>query len=87
VARSRLRKESEFVSVWLDFDDCMRRQFGMAPETPNVAIVDTYGRAHATLSGHLDERTFEEVVTAIQRLRMQARPDARTAAIPASTPR
>jgi len=87
VARARLRKESEFVSVWLDFDDSMRRQFGMAAETPNVAIVDTFGRTHATLSGHLDELTFEEVVNAIQRLRMQARPDARTAALPAAAPR
>jgi hypothetical protein len=87
VARSRLRKESEFVSVWLDFDDVMRRQFGMAPDTPNVAIVDTFGRAHATLSGHLDERQFEEVVAVIQRLRMQGRPDARTAAVPASVSR
>jgi len=87
VARARLRKESEFVSVWLDFDDSMRRQFGMAAKTPNVAIVDTFGRAHATLSGHLDERTFEEAVSAIQRLRMQARPDSRTAAVPTSAPR
>lgn len=87
VARSRLRKESEFVSVWLDFDDVMRRQFGMAPDTPNVAIIDTFGRAHATLSGHLDERKFEEVVAVIQRLRTHGRPDARTAAVPASVTR
>mgnify|MGYP006269331327 CR=1 FL=1 len=86
VARSRLRKESEFVSVWLDFDDSMRRHFGMVPETPNVAILDIHGRPHATLSGHLDELKFEEVVAAITRLRMQARPDARTAALPAAAP-
>ena len=87
VARARLRKESEFVSVWLDFDDSMRRHFGMVPETPNVAILDIHGRTHATLSGHLDELKFEEVVAAITRLRMQARPDARTAALPAALPR
>jgi hypothetical protein len=87
VARSRLRKESEFVSVWLDFDDSMRRHFGMVPQTPNVAILDIHGRTQATLSGHLDELKFEEVVAAITRLRMQARPDARTAALPAAAPR
>jgi hypothetical protein len=87
VARSRLRKESEFVSVWLDFDDSMRRHFGMVPQAPNVAILDIHGRTHATLSGHLDELKFEEVVAAITRLRMQARPDARTAALPAAPPR
>jgi len=84
VARARLRKESEFVSVWLDFDDSMRRHFGMVPETPNVAILDIHGRTQATLSGHLDELKFEETVAAITRLRMQARPDARTAALPAA---
>lgn len=87
VARSRLRKESEFVSVWLDFDDSMRRHFGMVPQTPNVAILDIHGRTHATLSGHLDELKFEEVVAVITRLRMQARPDGRTAALPAAMPR
>lgn len=87
VARSRLRKESEFVSVWLDFDDSMRRHFGMVPQAPNVAILDIHGRTHATLSGHLDELKFEEVVAAITRLRMQARPDVRTAALPAAMPR
>jgi hypothetical protein len=59
----------------------------MVPETPNVAILDIHGRAHATLSGHLDELKFEEVVAAITRLRMQARPDPRTAALPAAPPR
>jgi hypothetical protein len=86
VARARLRKESEFVSVWLDFDDSMRRHFGMVAETPNVAILDVQGRPQATLSGHLDELKFEETVAAINRLRMLARPDARTAALPAAVP-
>jgi len=87
VARSRLRKESEFVSVWLDFDGCMQRHFGIVPQTPNVAVVDAFGRTHATLSGHLDELKFEETVAMLQRLRMQVRPDARTAAVPAPAPR
>ena len=87
VARSRLRKESEFVSVWLDFDDCMQRHFGMVAATPNVAVVDAFGRTHATLSGQLDALKFEETVGMIQRLRLQVRPDARTAALPMSAPR
>ena len=82
VARSRLRKESEFVSVWLDFDDVMRQSFGMAPAEPNTAIIDTRGLTHSVLTGHLDELRFEEVVGTIDRLRMQARPEVRTAVVP-----
>ncbi len=83
VARSRLRKESEFVSVWLDFEDVMRQSFGMVPDEPNIALVDTRGQTHSVLSGHLDELRFEEVVGLINRMRMQSRPDLRTAALPA----
>jgi hypothetical protein len=86
VARSRLRKESEFVSVWLDFDDRMRSVFGMVADEPNLAIVDTRGQTHSVLSGHLDELRFEEVVGMIDRIRMQSRPaDIRTAAVPVTS--
>jgi hypothetical protein len=82
VARSRLRKESEFVSVWLDFDDVMRQTFGMSPAEPNTAIVDTRGLTHSVITGHLDELRFEEVATMIDRLRLQARPEVRSAVVP-----
>lgn len=88
VARTRLRKESPFVSVWLDFDDAMRQTFGMVPDQPNVAVVDTRGITHGVLSGHLDELRFEELVGTVDRLRMQSRSDVRTAAVPGgSAPR
>jgi hypothetical protein len=82
VARSRLRKESEFVSVWLDFDDVMRQTFGMSPAEPNTAVIDTRGLTHSVISGHLDELRFEEVATTIDRLRLQSRPEVRSAVVP-----
>lgn len=86
VARSRLRKESPVVSVWLDFDDVMRHTFGMVPQEPNVAVLDLRGDVHLVLSGHLDELRYEELVAEIDRLRMAARPDPRTARVGSPPP-
>lgn len=82
VARSRLRKESQHVPVWLDFEDVMRQRFGIVPDEPNVLIIDTQGRAHGVLSGHLDGVRFEELVRVVDGLRMQSLPE-RTAVVPA----
>ena len=86
VARSRLRKESPVVSVWLDFDDVMRTSFGIVPEEPNIAVLDLRGDVHMVLSGHLDELRYEELVAEIDRLRMAARPDPRTARVGSPPP-
>lgn len=83
VARSRFRKESPFVPVWLDFEDVMRQRFGIVPDEPNVVLIDTTGRPQEVLSGHLDDVRFAEVVAAVDQLRLRALQD-RTAAIPAA---
>lgn len=76
VARSRLRKESPQLSVWLDFDDDLRRSFGMVEGGPNTAVVDTAGIPRGVVPGTPDERKFEELVTFIDGLRLAARPAA-----------
>jgi len=86
LARTRLRQESPHVSVWLDFEDVMRQTFGMAAGVPNVAVVDTAGRAHRVVSGKLDPLAFEELVATIDRARLAARPTARTAALEGEPP-
>ena len=83
VARSRFRKDSQFVSVWLDFEDTMRQRFGIVPNEPNVVLLDTRGCPQGVISGHLDEVRFGEVVAAIDQLRVRSLQD-RTAAIPAA---
>jgi hypothetical protein len=83
VAKSRFRKESPFVQVWLDFEDVMRQRFGMVPDEPNVVLLDTRGCPQGVVSGHLDEIRYGEVVSAIDQLRLRSLQD-RTAAVPAA---
>ena len=82
VARSRLRQESPHVSVWLDFDDVLRQNFGAASGEPNIAVIDTSGQPHGTMAGVVDGKRFEDLVGVIDQLRM--RPDVRTAVVPVS---
>jgi hypothetical protein len=84
VARSRLRKESPHVSVWLDFDDVLREHFGAAPGEPNIAVIDTSGQPHGTMAGVVDGQRFEDLVGVIDQLRLRARPDVRSAVVPVS---
>jgi hypothetical protein len=83
VVKSRFRKESPFVQVWLDFDDVMRQRFGIVPDEPNVALLDTRGCPQGVVSGHLDEVRYAEVVAAIDQLRLRSLQD-RTAVVPAA---
>ena len=83
VARSRFRKDSQFVPVWLDFEDTMRQRFGVVPDEPNVVVLDTRGCPQGVVSGHLDELRFAEVAGLIDQLRLQSLPE-RTAALPAA---
>ena len=82
VARSRLRSESQNVSVWLDFEGVMEQMYGMVPGGPNVVVLDTNGSTYGVQSGHLDELEFKELATTIDRIRMQSRSDPRTAVAP-----
>ena len=61
----------------------MRQRFGVVPDEPNVALIDTRGCPQGVISGHLDEVRFAEVVNVIDQLRLRSLPD-RTAAIPAA---
>jgi hypothetical protein len=61
VARSRLRNESPHVSVWLDFDDVLREQFGAAPGEPNIVVIDTSGQPHGTMAGVVDGKRFDDM--------------------------
>ena len=43
---------------------------------------ETHNRRPAVLSGHVDDLKMRELVATIDALRLQARPDQRTAAVP-----
>ncbi|NCX98337.1 MAG: hypothetical protein EBX35_07120 [Planctomycetia bacterium] len=83
MVRRRLKQESPVVPVWLDFEDVMRPSFGMVPDEPNVLLIDTRGTAQGVISGHLDQRKFDELAVLIDDLRKQALPHVRTASFPA----
>ena len=74
VVRSQIRKESPHVPVWLDFKGTMPKTFGMAPDVPNILIIDTFGRPQGVISGELGETKYQQLVAAIDRLRQQAQP-------------
>ena len=57
------------------------------PAEPNVAIIDPAGRPHSVLSGRFDEVKFRELVATIDQIRLQTRPDVRTAVVPANATR
>jgi len=87
VARSRMRTDSPHVPVWLDFEGVMERLYGIVPGGPTVVVLDTLGRTASVQSGHLDELEFKELAAAVDQLRMQARPDLRTATAPGTVRR
>ena len=82
VARAQLRKDSPFVPVWLDFEGRLEHAYGIVPGAPNIVLINPQGEVHAVLSGHVDELKMRELVATIDQLRLQARPDQRTAAVP-----
>lgn len=82
VARSRLRKESPHLSVWLDFENDLKRAFGMVDGAPNTAIVDTAGIPRGVVPGVPDEQRLEELAAFIDGLRLATRPEPRVAALP-----
>lgn len=85
VARSRFRKESPYVPVWLDFEGTMRQRFGGAADEPNVVVLDGRACPQAVLAGRLDDVRFAELVAAIDQLRLRSLQE-RTAAVPAAAP-
>lgn len=82
MVRSQIRKGSPHLPVWLDYEDAMRKGFGIVPDEPNVLLIDTAGVARGVSAGKPDETKYNQLVEAIDTLRSQALPPARTAAVP-----
>jgi hypothetical protein len=82
MVRSQIRKGSPHLPVWLDYEDAMRKGFGIVPDEPNVLLIDTAGVARGVSAGKPDDTKYTQLVEAIDTLRSQALPPARTAAVP-----
>jgi hypothetical protein len=82
MVRSQIRKGSPHLPVWLDYEDSMRKGFGIVPDEPNVLLIDTAGVARGVSAGKPDDTKYAQLLEAIDTLRSQALPPARTAAVP-----
>lgn len=82
MVRSQIRKGSPHLAVWLDYEDAMRKGFGIVPDEPNVLLIDTAGVARGVNSGQPDETQYTQLLDGINTLRAQAFPPVRTAAVP-----
>jgi hypothetical protein len=60
----------------------MRKGFGIVPDEPNVLLIDTAGVARGVSAGKPDDTKYAQLLEAIDTLRSQALPPARTAAVP-----
>jgi predicted transcriptional regulator len=80
--RTKFREASPAVPVWLDLTDQMRTQFGVQPDVPNVAVIDTQGRLRYTDAGKFDREQLETLIGAIEDLRKEVRLSATTPQAP-----
>jgi hypothetical protein len=82
LVRSQIRKGSPHLPVWLDYEDAMRKGFGIVPNEPNVLLLDTAGVARGVTVGQPDAAKYAELLASIDSLRASALPTLRTAAVP-----
>lgn len=82
LVRSQIRKGSPHLPVWLDYEDAMRKGFGIVPDEPNVLVLDTAGTARGVTVGQPDAAIYAQILASIDGLRAQALPTIRTAAVP-----
>jgi hypothetical protein len=72
--RGQFRSGSPEVAVWLDWQDVLKRDFGLAAGVPNVVVFDTQGRLRYTFAGTVDQPMFNQLTAAIEGLRREAPP-------------
>jgi hypothetical protein len=72
VIRGQVRSASPDVPVWLDFQDTMRQQFGLAVSVPNLVVLDAAGRVRYRASGPLTAEQFDRLAAYLQSLRREA---------------
>jgi hypothetical protein len=71
VIRKSIRGGSPDVPVWLDFDDQLKRQFGLVAGVPNVVVLDRNGYARYVASGELTAEQMKKLVDSIEGLRAE----------------
>jgi hypothetical protein len=70
--RRQIQSASPQMPVWLDFEDLMRRQFGLKAGVPNLVILDTQGRLRYSGAGPFGREQIEQLAAAIDGCRREA---------------
>lgn len=72
VVRQQFRQGSPDVAVWLDYDDQLRQQVGLADGQPNLVVVDSRGQLRHTHRGAVAEEDLRQLAVLIEQLREEA---------------
>lgn len=72
VIRGQVRSASPDMPIWLDFQDTMRQQFGIAAGVPNLVVLDAVGRVRYRASGPPTAEQFDRLAAFLQSLRREA---------------
>ena len=70
--RTQIRGAAPDVPVWLDFQDTMRRQFGLSAGVPNLVVLDAAGRVRYRAAGAPAGEQFDRLVNFLESLRREA---------------
>ncbi|MFO0824899.1 MAG: hypothetical protein U0792_17565 [Gemmataceae bacterium] len=70
--RNQIAKASPDAVVWLDFTETLKAAFGQTAGQPNVLVFDAAGRLRMKFSGVPDQTGMENLVKAVQGLRVEA---------------
>jgi hypothetical protein len=72
IIRSQFRSGSPDAPVWLDFQDQMKKQFGLQARVPNMAVLDAAGRLRLLVTGRPTAEQLGRVLGAVEALRREA---------------
>lgn len=75
IIRGQIRKKSPDVPVYLDFENKMKRFFGVAAKISNVVVISPTGHIHYRASAKYNREQVSYLVKLVEQLRHEAKGD------------
>ncbi len=72
--QAEMRRQSPELPLWLDFQDAMRKEYGVKAGIPNVAVFDARGIYRYAWSGDPRKVSVDPLIQAIEALQAEAGP-------------